>query len=344
MVTDFTLFLYTVDEYKRFTKHLPVKETFSLSDDYSEDDYVGIQVRLMLLRKYYAKSNKEKVYFKHITEDGIKSFIAFASKFQVLDGEFDRVKEQQLEHILADGTKLDIYATIEDCVYGLYLHADENRINHLRKTDESIRFMCTRKYILEIESLVFRLYDLLVDCGVAPLPLPDRDRAPIIYLGDPQNNQQAISASPYWSNLYGYDATSADMEAIVGTLPAEELKMLELCTTFVEELGKPDVKNKVLKKFIHPAARSDWGDFSQAKTLINGIPNPGFSTKVRYNEAKDTAYVRIQPNVSKEFIISSPHVLSEVYEFALGKWFGKWMIYSLGGHLDSIYETRGRKT
>ena len=52
MVNNFQLFLYTVDEYKRFADHLHVNNTDGLTGNYSEEDYIGIQVRLMLLRKY----------------------------------------------------------------------------------------------------------------------------------------------------------------------------------------------------------------------------------------------------------------------------------------------------
>lgn len=83
-----------------------------------------------------------------------------------------------------------------------------------------------------------------------------------------------------------------------------------------------------------------WGDFQAAQTFFCSIPNPGFSTKVRYNENKDTIYVRIFPKVDDAFILNTPHVFSEEYEIALGKWFGQWMIYQLGGHLDSIYEDK----
>ena len=130
---------------------------------------------------------------------------------------------------------------------------------------------------------------------------------------------------------------------IVKELTQEELQMLELCIKFTNELKKPALDVKKLKKLVHPAARGGWGDFSQAKTFFLSIPNPGFSSKVRYNEPKDTAYVRIFPNVDEAFLINTPHVLSEGYEFALGKWFGKWMIYQFGGHLDSIYEKKKTK-
>lgn len=46
MTTNFQLFLYTVDEYKRFANHLSVKNLENISESCSEADYIGIQVRL----------------------------------------------------------------------------------------------------------------------------------------------------------------------------------------------------------------------------------------------------------------------------------------------------------
>ena len=340
MAKDFQLYLYTVDEYKKFANHLPVKSTDSLTDDYSEADYIGIQVRLMLLRKFYAQSKQEKVYIKNIIDAAQQKFPTYVSQFQALSDEFDHIESQQLEHILSDGTKLNIYNTIEDSVYGLYLHADENRIHRLGNTVEAIRFFCTRKYILEVEGVVFKLYDLLKDCGVTTLVITPPNRSPLIYLGDPNTNQQSITASPYWSNLYGHDANDEDMVLIGKELTREELQILELCIKFTDALKEPKLDIRKLRAFVHPAARGGWGDFSQAKAFFLSIPNPGFSSKVRYNEPKDTAYVRIFPKVDEAFLIDTPHVFSEGYEFALGRWFGKWMIYQFGGHLESIYEKK----
>ena len=343
MASGFQLFLYTVDEYKRFANHLPVKNPAGLSDDYSETDYIGIQVKLMLLRKYYGSSNKENVNFKRLLSEAETAFPNKLNEWKTLSAEFDQIENQQMEHLLADGTKLNIYTTIEDSVYGLYLHADENRINRLENTAEAIRFFCTRKYIIEIEALIFRLYDLLVECGVNSQIVSTASRSPMVYLGDTSKNTQSVTASPYWSNIYGHDATDDDMEKIEQEITLEEKKILHLCITFTDELKKTPIDAKKLRKYIHPAARPGWGNFQTAQTFFCSIPNPGFSTRVRYNENKDTAYVRIYPKVDEAFFIDTPHVFSEGYEIALGKWFGRWRIYQLGGHLDSIYETKKNK-
>ena len=340
MASGFQLFLYTVDEYRRFANHLPVKDPAGLTDDYTEADYIGIQVKLMLLRKYYGSSNKENVNLKRLLSEAEIAFPNRINEWNTLSAEFDQIETQQMEHLLTDGTKLNIYTTIEDSVYGLYLHADENRINRLENTAEAIRFFCTRKYIVEIEALIFRLYDLLVECGVNSRIGSPASRSPMVYLGDTSQNTQAVTASPYWSNIYGHDATDDDIEQIGQEITLEEKKMLYLCISFTDELRKTPIQAKELRKYIHPAARSGWGNFQAAQAFFCSIPNPGFSTKVRYNENKDTAYIRIFPKVDEPFMINTPHVFSEGYEFALGKWFGRWMIYQFGGHLDSIYETK----
>lgn len=45
MMTDLELFVTTVEEYKRFSSFSKINENVSLVDGYSEEDYIGIQVR-----------------------------------------------------------------------------------------------------------------------------------------------------------------------------------------------------------------------------------------------------------------------------------------------------------
>lgn len=51
------LFMTTVKEYKRFTDELPVNHEVVVNDILTNKDYVYENVRLMLLRKYFQKSN-----------------------------------------------------------------------------------------------------------------------------------------------------------------------------------------------------------------------------------------------------------------------------------------------
>ena len=341
MKTNLTLFQYTVDEYMRFMKELSVVKPNSITDGYSEADYIGIQVRLMLLRKYFSGGkNPENVNIKKVIETAQQLLPSAHDKLKEILDDFELIEKQQLEHLLSDGSKLNLYTTVEDTVYGLYLHADQNRIQRLSCTNEQIRFVCIRKFVLEIEEVVLRLYTLLNECGITSEIHFANIRSPMLYFGDTTSNEQGVTGSSYWSNVYGKDATDADLKEIIDAISPEEKEILLLCTSFAEELKSSPLQIKKLRKYIHPAVKSDWGDFTQAQSFFLSIPNPGYSTKVRYNESKDTAYVRFFPHVDDAFQIDTPHIFSNVYEFALGKWLGKWRIYSFGGHLDSIYESK----
>ena len=41
-------------------------------------------------------------------------------ELDILLNEYNKIEEQQLEYILTDGTKLNLYQTIEDVMYGMY--------------------------------------------------------------------------------------------------------------------------------------------------------------------------------------------------------------------------------
>lgn len=63
-ISNLELFVYTIEEYLRFTTQLPINKNSSLVDQYDESEYIAIQTRLMLLRKYTSKGSKNDVYLK----------------------------------------------------------------------------------------------------------------------------------------------------------------------------------------------------------------------------------------------------------------------------------------
>ncbi len=106
---------------------------------------------------------------------------------------------------------------------------------------------------------------------------------------------------------------------------------------FLEELKKEVISVDLLDKLIFPSTKKDWKDYSEAREFFLRIKNPGISSKVRYNELHTMAYVRIHPQVDNPFVVSTPHIIKDIYEIALVKDSGmsEWKIYSFGGHLDS---------
>lgn len=333
------LFIYTLEEYLRFRKQLPLS-TDDITSQYDESDYIAIQTRLMLLRKYTSKGKNNNVYFENLISDALTAFPDAKKRFENLNEEYCNIMQQQIEHVLSDGTKLNIYETIELTMYGLYLHADADKIMKINKTHDSIRFLCTRKFVIEIEKIVIDLYNALIELGITTNSLKENnEHAPIIYLGDSNSAEQKIRNSSFWNNLYGCDATDEELEKLVAKSTSEELLILHTCIEFLNMLKESPAPIKELKKLVHPSTTKAWGDFSEVQAMYRSICSPGFSNKIRYSDDKTLAYVRIFPNVQESFMINTPHIIADVYEVSLAKDFlGRWRVFSIGGHLDSIFE------
>ena len=93
----------------------------------------------------------------------------------ILREKFEKLNNYYMEVILSDGTSLNLYKAIEDVMYGLYLHADPDKIERLLKTNKNVYLMAVKEYITVLEGIV-------VDT----------------FMGDPTDEKHDIKNSPYW--------------------------------------------------------------------------------------------------------------------------------------------------
>ena len=102
------LFLYTMKEYQRFFGELCSHE---LTDGYDAESYVQINTKLILLRKYGSKG--EPVFIEEILDEMKKTYPHKSEEASKILNEYHEIINMQIEQILADGTKLNLYQTIE---------------------------------------------------------------------------------------------------------------------------------------------------------------------------------------------------------------------------------------
>ena len=327
------LFMITIKEYNRFAQQLDLKYDYSNMESFEEEIYIAIHIRLMLLRKYVSKNQTNTVYLEDIIHEAKKVCLQEVKYLEDLANRFLKVYEESFTQILSDGTKLNLYETIEDTMYGFLLHADQFRIERLTLTDENLRFFCIKEYVESIESIVLELYDFLEKMNVSYSISNTHNRAPVVYLGELTDTSQQIKKSPYWTNMYGNDADDYDIKQLTKDFTKEDRHILNKVDIFLNELKRGDVSKKVIKKIIYrPMSKTRWGDFTKAIDFFNQIPNPGISSKVRYDGNRRHAYVYVFPNVDSPFIISTPHVISGIYCVTLIKnAFGEWRIFSFSG-------------
>lgn len=323
------LFLYTIEEFKRFSDFFNVKTKHSLTDGYTQDEYIATQTKLIILRKYTSKP--DAVYICKILEMAINEFPKSADIFVRLLDEYNAIENRQIQTILADGTKINLRQSIENVMYGLYLHADENKIKQLLQMDSTLGFALIREYVESIENLVFKVYDALVGCVENKFVKAEYKKAPVLFLGE-DISEQKIESSSFWSNLYGKDASDSDLKEIINDNGLEDNIILLICTEFMNEITKEDYSVKSLEKLIFPPTRSDWGDFSKLHDMCTKEKKIGFSSTVRYNDKHDMAYVHLLRNVEGAFIIEQPHLIQDVCVITLVHDSDKlgWRIFKIG--------------
>ena len=81
----------------------------------------------------------------------------------ILREKCEKLNNYYMEVILSDGTSLNLYKAIEDGMYGLYLHADPDKIERLLKTNKNVYLMAVKEYITVLEGIVVDTYNSIAD-------------------------------------------------------------------------------------------------------------------------------------------------------------------------------------
>ncbi|RCX10429.1 hypothetical protein DFR58_12921 [Anaerobacterium chartisolvens] len=333
------LFQTTVKEYKRFTQQLPINYSNAVLSDFLDSIYVAAQTRLMLLRKYTRKG-RGNLYLTNIVTEAIRRFPGHSDYLSEFQARFQQSCDQSLNHSLADGTERTLDESIDDTMYGLHLHADEERIYRIAQDNELLRLFCVVTFVKEIEALVIELSDFFEVNGVTCIEKAHHFRAPVIHLESQDSDAKNITGSPFWCNLIGSDITEESTATIFTTLleqyTFEEKQLWATACAFTQLLAQEQFSYDEMKRLVFEPNIYDWGDFSKAVAYYKAIPSPGMSSVIRYNQQRDTAYIHIYPRVEKGFIVDSPQITSDVYMITLVKdqRVGEWRVFAFGGRVD----------
>ena len=227
---------------------------------------------------------------------------------------------------------------MQECVmYGLYLHADEDKIGKLLCLDEALYFSMNRKFVEELEVLLLEIYELLNKSVAEKYQRIKYQKAPVIFTGDVEHCKQEIIGSPFWGNLYGKDANEQDLKNIIWESTEEDNKIILKCLEFLNEAAKDNFSRSILEELVFPPTQEQWGDFSQLNIMCkNELSQYGGSTRVRYNDKHNMAYYYLYPNVEKAFSLEQPHIISNLTIITLvyeNDAYG-WRIFAIGGKVD----------
>ena len=142
-------------------------------------------------------------------------------------------------------------------------------------------------------------------------------------------------SNPYWSNLFGKDASDAEVWTLLDNQGEEDNTIL-ITVAFFLSILEEDYPNGVLQSFVHPATVNDWGDFQMAREFVRSFSEMGLSTKVRFNDRHDIAYVYLLENVTDSILIQEHQIVQgiTVVNLVKEKSSQRWLVYSIGDKMD----------
>lgn len=313
------IFLFTVNEYEVTIKGLNAPE---------ENGALN-QIKLVLLRKYETKN--DAVYLKKVIIAGENLFPDSYDKLEKLHLDMNELEENKLEMNLSDGSECDMRAVIEDVMYGVYLHADIDKCNHLMLADRTNFYWVVKKYVNLLEPLVLGLKQLMVELEVPQLERLQYYKAPVIFVGDNEKQAKNIKHDSYWSNLRGESASSSKIEEQINALSEDDKKILNIAMKFVEVVSDENYSEKKFRQYVFPPQKACCSNFVVAHEFFTKN-KWGVSLKVRYNNKRDMAYVRIYRNLEESIMIDQPQFSDEIQAITLVKDNEKlgWRVYCLG--------------
>ncbi|BAL00375.1 hypothetical protein OBV_31760 [Oscillibacter valericigenes Sjm18-20] len=289
-----------------------------MEGDLSDFTYVAVHTRLMLLRKY-TRNGRGSLHLTDIIAKAICKFPQHTDYLSELMKRFIQSCDQSLNHVLADGTDRTLDESIDDIMYGLHLHADEERIKRIIQDNNLLRLYCAEIFVKEIEALAIELSNFLDANGIHCIEKTNHLSAPVIHLDAQGSDTRNITGSPFWKNLIGSDMTEESTQ-----------------TLFSKYFALEQFSCDEMKQLVFEPTSNDRGDFSKVIAYYKAIPSPGMSATIRYNEQRDAAYIHIYPHVEEGFIVDSPQIISDVYVITLIKdqRLGEWRVFAFGGRLD----------
>lgn len=328
-------FEYTVREYIKFYDYY---RNQNISSETPDAFYIMLQTKLMILRKY--DYNREEIYLEKVFEAINQEYPDLKDESDVLKQCLQELSNYCMEVILSDGTSLNLYRAIEDVMYGVYLHADSDKIGRLLNTNKSVYLTAVKEYITILEKIVIDTYNLIVDKMQDKYIYQKENSASVIFMGDSTNEKHDIKNSPYWKNLYGKDLQDTKVETIFKNMTKEDMEIYTKGLKFLREAYKEDYSVELLEELVFPWVRSDWGDFSGLHNFVIEKKNIGLSSRVQYNDKHDIAYLKIFQNVENAFVVEQPHQIPDIWILNFVKENEKygWRIYGIGEKIINYKE------
>lgn len=328
-----TLFLKTINEYKRIVNTIPVDLQKDLYTSPEDSDIVAVQIRSMLLRKFITRADNV-----HIGKIIAKAKIVIPKeydKLHIIQENFTKNYKSTFIQVDANGGQSDLREVFDDVIYGIYLHADFDRAQRLDYSTDLSRHFLMSRLVLVVEESLYQLYNIIKDNkeNLLPKSIPLKKA---VVIRSKEFKQQNVLSKGFWGNLLAKTLEDDDIAKIITQKNIDELQILRCTMGFLDKLSEGKTDNTDMQNIIYQPTKNDWGDFSKAKEHLISLGEVGFGTTVKYNDKKNVAYVKVLKNVGDGFVVNSPQIISSVEFITLIKdpLLNEWRIFALGGMVN----------
>ncbi|EKU45852.1 hypothetical protein [Staphylococcus massiliensis] len=269
---EISLFIITTQEYLEFNKLFN-----ELKQQVSFD--IVIKVKSMLLRKYLTRS--DNVHLGKIIDK--LSLIYKDDKYylQNLKDKYKKIYEGSIIQVDAKGNRYNQIEVLEDIIYGLYLHADSDRIQRLQSSTNNSRINFLDGFISEMETIIIELFNFINSkmdiASIEELPL----NKAIVIRDKKYEKYNNLLEDGYWGNLIG-ERVAMDESNFKNSFDKEDLKLIKLVIDFFQFFQDERDSYKDAKRFVYKPTLNDWGDFIQTKNFILALGEEwGFSDNIQ---------------------------------------------------------------
>ena len=313
------LFLYTMQDYERITKHVVASEGLKRFDFTSattadalaafELDSVAIDVRLMLQRKYFQR--KEHLHWEKLLKAARDSNAFRDDALDDISNRMSNTHSQPIELVLSDGTKIsEQFKNAEDVIYGSLLHGETERVIRSLQYPPDMRLLSLAPYVLAREDLLFAFRNLCIEAGIKPLSSSSNERAAVLRREPGSSSNMKVSKSPFWSSVIGRDANESDLEAIARSNSLDDNIVFLIASEFFILLREDPLDKRALRKLVWKRNWRAWGNFESAAKAARAIEKPGASSTVIHDGGERYAQVKVFPNVIEPWMTDVPQLLS----------------------------------
>lgn len=331
-------FIYTAKAFENLIQNFPIK-TKQVTDmvTVSESSYSAVYVHLMIARKYFTTVSKKQVYIPEVIKDACIAFPSSKVALDELIERYQKLESKKIELLLSNGKRLSLQEIVEHIIYGMYLHADIEKIEQLTRANEFQLIYAAYEFLMPLEEIV---KDLLVLIEREE-KMAEEESVPILLIGE---DTQSRPNSPKWKHL---NAIAVNDKAIFDNLPNsqtdEESYIFQLTCAFTAALDDIEANRVGLGLMVTPRTRDNWGDFSEARDFLNSIADYGLASKIHFNEEHSLATANLLSGVTENMKIEADQLIGAAAVITLVKEqteVTEWSIFSIGDSVNP-HETEG---